>query len=875
MFYIAEKKGENLRHLNLTVRLFWYIAAFIIGATLLITLYLYHQAQLIAETRALARAHSLQSYFSSMRYVYHHQFLNSGLDLNDSTVGFLPAHAASRISDEFSKRSPDGVTIRNVSDRPRNPANNADGHERDAIRLFSQNPELKEHFTTIRKNGEAYFFYAAPIRIEPYCLQCHGKKKEVHPYIARRYDTAYGYQVGDVRGLTSINIPKKHLEAQSMSIFWKEALFGWGVIFFLLGLIYYAIRDLTRNEAESKKRLQAEVKRQTAELAAKTIELQEANHHQRYLFSVLRTVADANQILITARSLEELLFLTARCIAANDAFVCVAISLVEEGELRLKEVHGIGEGWELLPLDHQVLAENRSILLSDIHNILSGPCVEFLRQHDITALYAAPLKKDSHAEHPFGVMTICTAQENGFSGSEKEMLDELSGDLGFAINSFFQKEDIVKLSYYDSLTELPNRHLLMERFSQALKSSTRTHHYGALLFVDLDNFKGVNDLKGHLRGDIILKEMGQRFVSALRESDTVSRFGGDEFVILLENLGSDSQAAARGAQWSAQKILGTAKEPFFIDNQPFYLTASIGIVLFDGEKVAPEDLFAHADSAMYAAKNSGRNTLRFYDALLQEAMASQAKMLQDLRLAVEQHLLYLAYQEQVDHEGRTVGVEVLLRWDHPEHGPIPPSQFIPLAEESGIIIPLGAWILEQSIRQIKCWSDDPLRHSWRVSVNVSPRQFEQNDFVPSLKRLLEEAQIDPAKLRLELTEGLLIREADKAMAKINELKALGLTLSIDDFGTGYSSLSYLKHLPIDELKIDQSFVRALPQSGSDETIVKTMIAMAEAFGLEVIAEGVETAEQFESLKGMGCRLFQGYLFSRPQKSDMYTKCLPE
>jgi diguanylate cyclase (GGDEF)-like protein len=407
----------------------------------------------------------------------------------------------------------------------------------------------------------------------------------------------------------------------------------------------------------------------------------------------------------------------------------------------------------------------------------------------------------------------------------------------------------------------------MERFEQAMRASSRTHHYGALLFIDLDNFKGINDLKGHIRGDDVLREMGRRLLSIPRQSDTIARFGGDEFVMLLQNIGTDPHKAAGAALTNAQKILEVTKNPFMLENESFYLTASIGIVLFDGERLTPHELLAYADGAMYAAKNAGRNTIRFYDAALQEAMAAQAKMVQELRAAIDAHSLYLVYQRQVDQDGKTVGVEALARWDHPENGAVPPSLFIPVAEESGMIVTLGEWILETVIGTIVRWSGDPIRNTWRVSVNVSPKQFEQPDFVPMLKRLLSASRIDPAKLRLELTEGLLIRDTQQAMEKINELKQIGFTLSIDDFGTGYSSLSYLKHLPIDELKIDQSFVRSLPQSGSDQTIVQTMITIADAFGFEVIAEGVETHEQFEILKQLGCGLYQGYLFSLPQRIE--------
>lgn len=859
-----------MRSLNLTKQLFWIITAFIVTTTLLITFYLYYQTQTMVEIRAFSRAKSLETYFISMRYVYHHQFLKSGLDLNDSTVGFLPAHAAAQISDEFSKRTHDGISIRNVSDRPRNPDNRADDFEREAIDYFTKNSTHKERFTTIRQNNQDYFFYASPIKIEPYCIQCHGKKEEVLPYIARRYNSAYDYKVGDIRGVTSIKIPKQLLVNNTFSLFWKEALFSWIIILFLLGLIYYAIRQLTHRNVESKKQLENEVQKRTLELEETALKLEKNNLYQRHLFSILRTVADGNKILITTRSIDELIDKTAQCLVANEAFFIVKISLIENGELRVKASCGIDNEWNILPIEKMVLMQNRPIILTDFSTDLNQECREKVQRYCITAVNAVPLRKDSFASEAFGVMTIYTTQTNGFTVEENDMINELAGDLGFAINSFYQKEDILKLSFYDPLTELPNRRLLTERFTQAMLASSRTMQYGGLLFIDLDNFKGVNDLKGHIFGDEVLKKMGIRLLGILRQSDTVARFGGDEFVILIENIGTQRDDAAASMQSTAYKILEAAKEPFIVDEHPFYLSASIGIVLFMGEESSVGQLFSYADSAMYAAKNSGRNTARFYDSVLQETMAEHARIIHELRSAINLNQLYVVYQEQVNIQGVTEGAEALMRWEHPEKGLITPSQFIPLAESSGIIISLGDWIFNEVIKQLQIWDTDPVKQHWRISVNVSPKQFEEETYINKLQEYLNRTPINPSKVRLELTEGLLIQDTKNAMKKIHTLKRIGFTLSIDDFGTGYSSLSYLKHLPIDELKIDQSFVKALPASVSDQTIIQTIITIGKTFGFEVIAEGVETTEQFEMLRDMGCDTFQGFLFSRPQKADYYS-----
>jgi diguanylate cyclase len=855
--------------LNLTKQLFRVISLLVIAAISFMTIQLYYKTTEMIENRAISRAKSLQTYFMSMRYVYHQQFLKSGLDLNDSTVGFLPAHAASFISDEFSKRSQDGISIRNVTDRPRNSTNTADPYELEAIKIFEQNPQLNVHFSTIKQSGDDYFFYATPIKIESYCIQCHGKKEEVLPYIANRYDSAYDYKAGDVRGVTSIKIPKQLIAEEAMAIFWRETFLNLTVVSLLIGMIYYAIRLLTRKEEESKELLVQEVRNRTAELEATTLELEKLNQYQEHLFSILRTVADSNQILITSQSLDELIEKTAHCLAANDSFSVVRIALSDrEKNLQLKATFGLETGWDILAIEEEAVAGNRSLLITEFE--FSEPCKEQALRYGITAIYVSPLRKDSFSPEAFGVMSICTTQSGGYTPEELKMIDELAGDLGFAINSFYQQEDILKLSYFDPLTELPNRRLLTERFIQAKRNSERTLQYGGLLFIDIDHFKGVNDLKGHDAGDIVLKEMAKRLLGVLRQSDTIARFGGDEFVVLIENLGKLHHEAATSIQSTVQKILDVAKEPFSIDQQSFYLSASIGIVLFLDKGEPMDQLFASADSAMYAAKNSGRNTARFYDAELQKTITSQVQLTQDLRTSMGREDFYLVFQEQVDCKGITLGVEALIRWNHPMRGVISPADFIPIAETSGLIIPLGEWIFQQAINQISVWKNDPIKSHWRVSVNISPKQFVEEKFIDKLKNMVEATGVNPSQLRLELTEGLLIQDTQNATHKINTLKSLGFTISIDDFGTGYSSLSYLKNLPIDELKIDQSFIKSLSMNHSDQTLVQTIITMGQTFGLEVIAEGVETVEEFEILKAMGCDSFQGFLFSHPQKASYYT-----
>jgi diguanylate cyclase len=425
--------------------------------------------------------------------------------------------------------------------------------------------------------------------------------------------------------------------------------------------------------------------------------------------------------------------------------------------------------------------------------------------------------------------------------------------------------EIIKLAHYDTLTTLPNRQLLVEHLHKMIKQTDSSKQYGALLFIDLDHFKTINDATGHSAGDLVLIETAKRISNVVRQSDTVARLGGDEFVVLINTYEMDNIRAVADAQAVAEKILSALQKPYLIYDCDFRLTASIGIALFVNEKDSIDDLMKYADSAMYNAKANGRNTFNFFDSKWQQMIEEKARLIDRLRKAIENNLLALHYQNQisVNSHQRIIGVEALIRWDDPEYGMISPANFIPVAEESGLIVPLGEWIMREAMRQLKIWENDPIKKDWRISINVSYKQFEKDDFVTMTEAIIREYLINPEKLRLELTEGLLIKNTQEALNKLNRLKSMGLSLSIDDFGTGYSSLSYLKQLPIDELKIDQSFIRDLTTDSNDVIIVETIISIGRKFGLEVIAEGVETQEQYAQLVSMGCEYFQGYFFGRP------------
>ena len=434
-------------------------------------------------------------------------------------------------------------------------------------------------------------------------------------------------------------------------------------------------------------------------------------------------------------------------------------------------------------------------------------------------------------------------------------------------------EKIKHLAFYDALTHLPNRRLLLDRLSQALVGSARSGNKGALLFIDLDHFKSLNDTLGHDMGDQLLQQVANRLLSAVREGDTVARFGGDEFVILLEDLDTQAIKAATKLEAIAHKIIASLNQPYLLGIHERHNSASIGAKLFNGHEETLDTILKQADIAMYQAKDSGRNTLRFFDPQMQETIQARYDLENELRIAIEKQQFQLHYQVQVDHSGKPVGAEALIRWQHPTHGMVSPLEFIPLAEENGMIIAIGQWVLETACQQISIWANDEQTKHLVIAVNVSAKQFSQVDFVDQVKSAINQYTIDPSRLKLELTESMLVDNVEQIIATMNALKELGITFSLDDFGTGYSSLQYLKKLPLSQLKIDQSFVRDILGDKSDEAIVSTIIAMAKNLGLDVIAEGVENEAQKQILLDNACVHFQGYLFSKPLEINAFNQLI--
>jgi diguanylate cyclase (GGDEF)-like protein/PAS domain S-box-containing protein len=504
----------------------------------------------------------------------------------------------------------------------------------------------------------------------------------------------------------------------------------------------------------------------------------------------------------------------------------------------------------------EVIGQRPSLLNSGRHD--AGFFAEMWRSLQTSGVWEGEIwnRRKDGGEYPES-LTITAVRDKGGK------ITNYVGTFSDITESKAAADEIKSLAFFDPLTELPNRRLLLDRLQQALASSARSGREGALLFIDLDNFKTLNDTLGHDMGDLLLQQVARRLDNCVREGDTVARLGGDEFVVMLEGLSEHALDAADQTRLVGEKILTLLNQPYRLQGHEYLNTPSIGATLFHAHQTGIEELFKQADIAMYQSKKAGRNTLRFFDPQMQRSINARVALEHELRIALDDRQLSLHYQIQVDDAGQAVGAEALIRWNHPERGMVSPAQFIPLAEETGLILRIGEWVVDTACAQLKAWQPQGYSRHLVLSVNVSARQFRQAGFVEQVQAAVRRHDIDPSRLKLELTESLLLEDVASVIETMNALNEIGIQFSLDDFGTGYSSLQYLKRLPLAQLKIDQSFTRDIVTDASDQAIVRTIIAMAHSLNLDVIAEGVETEQQRQLLQNHGCRHYQGYLFGRP------------
>lgn len=465
---------------------------------------------------------------------------------------------------------------------------------------------------------------------------------------------------------------------------------------------------------------------------------------------------------------------------------------------------------------------------------------------------------------PIGILIAMAEHPIPVSPQLSSLLMIFAERIGGELRRAQDQEKIYNLAFFDPLTRLPNRRMLQDRLRLVISQSARSKQYAALLFIDLDHFKLLNDTRGHHIGDQLLVQVAERISSIIRSSDLAARLGGDEFVVVFDNLGENPQDAALEAKKRAEQLHQLISLPYALRQSVYHCTISIGVSLFNSQNDSIDDLLRHADAAMYQAKDSGRNAIRFFDPMMQSHLEKRAAIEEDLRSAHDSHRQLIPYyQVQVNAQGKAIGVELLLRWQHPQKGMISPADFIPVAEQTGLIVPMGREVIRQACQQLIRWRQHPEFAHLNIAVNVSPIQFNQPNFVEDVLTIVDDSGVNPQQLKLELTESSLLKNVDQSIGKMQQLQDRGIGFSMDDFGIGYSSLSYLKRLPLDQLKIDQTFVRDIAIDPNDAIIARTIIAMAHNMNLQVIAEGVETDDQQKFLEQNGCSLFQGYFFGRP------------
>jgi diguanylate cyclase (GGDEF)-like protein/PAS domain S-box-containing protein len=791
-------------------------------------------------------ANTVYGMMMATRRIYQQQFIDSGLPVNDKTLGFLPAHSFSRISRDFPNWNQSGILFNNVSDRPRNPSNQADRFELEAMAWFRANPNgVKRMQNIIDDKGIGYMHYTAPIRIEKTCLKCHGATEDAPPGIRDNYSSAYNYQVGDLRGVVSIKIPTEKFDKNLREIWGGQlikTLAGYAVLFLALGFL------LDRLVAQRLARLQAGAE----QIAAGEYGARVAQDGQDEIAGLARTFnLMASEVQARDQALGKL------SLAVEQSPESIVITDLGGRIEYVNEAFVRNTGYSR----EEALGANPRMLKSG----RTPPEI-------YPALWAA-LTQGQVWQGEF-----INQRKDGREYIESAVISPVRSTDGRITHYLAVKQDISdrklaeaqihRLAYFDATTGLPNRTLLMDRLAQMLAVGRRSGHQEALLLLNIDRFKNINDARGHTLGDALLKTLGERLEGLLREGDTLARLAADEFALLLPNLDHQPKQASHHALAMADRIHTALRQPFAIGGEEVTVTATLGITLFpEILDEMPDHILRRADNALHRAKDAGGNQTAFFEIGMGDSAEQRFRVERELHRAIPAGELRLYFQPQVDAQRKLAGAEALVRWQHPERGLLPPGVFIPVAEESDLIVELGTWVLAEACRLMA--QEDMAGCPFRLSVNLSPRHFRQKGFVPWLRDLLSATGADPTHLTLEVTEGLMIDNINDVVAKMSELTALGIHFSLDDFGTGYSSLAYIKRLPIHELKIDKTFVQDAPTDPDDAALVETILAVAQHMHLKVVAEGVETEEQAAFLNARATVIHQGYLYGKPELAETW------
>lgn len=950
-----------------------------------LTYYDYQNArtEIIADLRN--QADTIQSLVRATRKVYRHQFINSGLPLNKETVGLLPAHALNRISSEFNDWIDTGLSFNNVTDRPRNPDQQADQFELEAMAYFRGNPDQDDHISYQRDHQGANFYqFAAPMWITQDCLKCHGKREDAPASLQAMYDGGFDYQLGELRGIISIKLPSTLLEQRIHQHLWRAlAAYTTGFVLTFLAITWLLKQNIlnrldtltraTRRMAsgelsvrigsggsdeisqvgrafdsmaeavESREQTLRNNERRLRAIFESTGEgivvvdrdgwVKETNHALDRIFGYRgeQLVETSSLQLLSSRQrfqqLRKLMRLARSTSSESDQqsrievlgqrnngeivplelnikamtldnelhYLAVVEDISErkqaENAIKQKQqflqavIDGVVDPIMVIDTNYQVIMSNRSAQQNfpeQTDHSKTQYCYQVSHRSDTPCSgddHPCPLHQvldsgkpttvvhehytDGNKLTTFELVASPFWNENGELEGVIEVARDMTEHLATEKQLRENEERLLYQASHDDLTKLSNRSLFNNRLEHAIARCKRDGGQVAVLFLDLDRFKNINDSLGHDVGDGMLKEVAARLKAGIRAEDTVARMGGDEFTIILEDVEDTAKVAM-----VARKCLQILSDKISVHGIELFPSVSIGISLYPNDATTVEDLMKCADSAMYRAKDAGRNCFQFYTADMNTHSYRLLMLEADLRQALQKDQLCLHYQPQFDLQtGNVVAAEALIRWNHPERGMIPPSDFIPLAEDTGLITPIGEWVLSEATQQLGRWHRQGLTRM-KIAVNVSARQFNR-DLPDLVAHTLKESQLEPASLELEITESVLMENAEASTSVLKDLEQMGLTLAIDDFGTGYSSLSYLKQFPISTLKIDRSFIIDLPDDEDDKAIVSSVIALANHMQLDVVAEGVESEWQLDYLRQLSCKQAQGFLFGHPMAADEF------